>query len=384
MKRLLDFKSLFEKIKSIDKKILIAGVIAVVLVVAVIIVLVVTLGDEPTGAEQDGTETENTLNTEIGTGETESETETETELESDTEPETEASTDADSETEEETDAEPVTDSYYNNEPNNSNQQNPSGNGSEDGGQTANQQTPTNNSSGGDGGEVTTEPPTVTNPDGEEIIGAGSAGQPYLEIPGSDMTVTTVSIPAGKSVHYDIYRVGGMYFTINDANAYVIYEGTRYDAINGKVSFKVGNALASDAVSFEIGNKGSSAASFTISFTNPTGSFANPTAVNTLGGDVTVSLAEGIEVGHYYKYYAEKTGKIRFYMTATVDSVMLVTNNRNSAQRTSEADALTDEQGRQYIELEVNQGDELIINVGAKPNKRGKYPATEITWRGEFN
>lgn len=236
------------------------------------------------------------------------------------------------------------------------------------------------------GENTTavQKPTATNPEGDEILGEGSKDMPYLETPGDDYAVKTAKVPAGKALYYDIYRVGGMYLTINDADAYVICEGTKYTAKNGKVSFKVPNALASDAVSFQIGNNGSSAKSFTVKFSNPKGTFANPEKISKLTGEFDKSLAAGVETGYYYKYNAEKTGTIRFYIVEeSKDSILVVTNNRNSAQRTTEADVLTDADGKEYIELEVNKGDELIINVGALPTKRGKYPAVDITWRGEY-
>lgn len=236
------------------------------------------------------------------------------------------------------------------------------------------------------GENTTavQKPTATNPEGDEILGAGSKDQPYLETPGDDFAVKTAKVPAGKELYYDIYRVGGMYLTINDPNAYVICDGTKYTAKNGKVSFKVPNALASDAVSFQIGNSGSTAKSFTIKFANLKGSFANPEKISKLTGEFDKSLAAGVETGYYYEYKAEKTGTIRFYIVEeSKDSILVVTNNRNSAQRTTEADVLTDDQGKEYIELEVQKGDEIIINIGAMPTKRGKYPAVDITWRGVY-
>ena len=217
------------------------------------------------------------------------------------------------------------------------------------------------------------------------MGEGSENQPYMEIPDFEsLTVTTVSIPAGKSLFYGIYRVGGMYFTIKDSDACVVYNGTTYEAENGKLSFKVDSALASDAVIFEIVNNGDSDKAFTISFSNPKGTYSNPETVSSVEEETVVHLEAGSDVGYYYKYVAEKDGTIRFYMTATVDSIILVTNNRNSAQRTSESDVLTDENGVEYVALDVLEGDEIIINVGAKPNKRGKYPETEITWYGEYN
>lgn len=238
-------------------------------------------------------------------------------------------------------------------------------------------------SGGSTTSTTTEPtPTATNPDGEEILGEGSKDQPYLEYPDEDMTVNTVSIPAGKSLHYEIYRVGGMILTVDSPKAYVVYEGKRYNAVGGVVTVEIESALASAAIHFEIGNAGSSAASFTLRFTNPVGSYMNPVKVTTLDTANEVSLPAGAESGHYYQYVAEKDGTLRFYLTASKDSILLATNNRNSAQRTTEADGLTDAQG-EYVELEVQKGDEILINVGAKPNARGKYPAVDISWRGVY-
>lgn len=240
----------------------------------------------------------------------------------------------------------------------------------------------------DGGSTAGQLDTTTKADGTEILGVGTADNPCLETPNlSTMSLTTISIPAGKTVYYGIYRVGNMILTINDSSAYVIESnGTRHNASGGKVSFTVEDAMASECVYFQIGNSSGSAKTFTIKFTNPTGSQMNPTVINTLGSNVTISLAEGNTVGHYYKYIAEKTGTIRFYMSATSSSAMYVTNNANSAQRTFEADedVKTDEQGNKYIELEVTQGNEIIIQVGAKPNNRGKYAATTITWSGKYN
>ena len=241
---------------------------------------------------------------------------------------------------------------------------------------------TNNSGSG---QTATQLGTTTKEDGTEILGAGSKDQPYLEYPDGDtMTLTTVSIPAGKTLYYGIYRVGNMILTINDANAYVIESnGTRHNASGGKVTFTVEDVIASDYVLFQIGNNSGSAKTFTIKFANPTGSYQNPSTA-TVGSNVTVSLAEGDSDGHWYKYVADRSGKLRFYLLTSPESNgLVVTNNRNSAQRTTEADAQVDSQGT-YVELDVQKGDEIIINVAAKPDKRGKYPATTITWFGKYN
>ena len=235
--------------------------------------------------------------------------------------------------------------------------------------------------GNGSGQTAVQQPTTTNPSGEEILGAGSKDQPYLEIPNLDtMSITTVSIPAGKTLYYGIQRVGGMILTINDASAYVIESnGTRHNASGGKVTFAVEDALASDYVYFQIGNNSGSAKSFTIKFFNQTGSYQNPEVVSAMG-TFKKSLAAGNEIGYYYKYTAGVSGIIKFYVKGTKASSISVTNNNNSVNRTTDAesDVKTDANGT-YVELEVNSGDEILILIHAQRDAKGRYPATDITW-----
>lgn len=69
--------------------------------------------------------------------------------------------------------------------------------------------------------------------------------------------------------------------------------------------------------FEIGNKGTSAVSFTLNFSNPYDTYANPEK-NSSMGQYQLNLAKGNEIGNYYKYMAEKTLTIRFYIDSATD------------------------------------------------------------------
>ncbi|MBE6809972.1 MAG: hypothetical protein E7521_02815 [Ruminococcaceae bacterium] len=246
----------------------------------------------------------------------------------------------------------------------------------------------NNSSSTENTVSVEEPNTNTNPDGFEIYGSGTSADPYIDTPNADThTVKTLTIPAGKSVFYSIYRVGGRILTINDTNAFVVCDGTKHSAQGGKVSFKVVDALASDAVMFEIGNTSSTDKNFTITFADEQGSMSNPTILKNAGSEVTLKLEDGDEVGHFYKYIAEQNGTLKFYLLSdATKGILLATNNRNSAQRSTESseegEVKTDSTGT-YIELEVEKGDEIIINAGIKPNKRNKYVATEIKWLAKY-
>ena len=142
-----------------------------------------------------------------------------------------------------------------------------------------------------------------------------------------------------------------------------------------------------SVGFEIGNKGSSATSFTITFSDMTGSMANPMVISKIANKTTTNLEKGDSVGIFYKYVAEKSGKLRFYFTATEKCEIRITNNSTPAtiQLFSDEDDLTDNTDDTVYEMEmdVSKGDEIIIHIGIAKKGRN-YPATTVEWYGKFN
>ena len=222
-------------------------------------------------------------------------------------------------------------------------------------------------------------PTTITPDGQEILGVGTKEKPYEVIPDLDtMSLKTVEVPAGKTLYYNIQRVGGKYLTIEDKDAYVITsDGTKYDAKNGKVSFLIENAMANEYVSFQIGNNSGSAKSFTIKFSDPKGTQMNPETLSG-NGPFKKHLNEGDEVGYHYKLTAAQSGTLRIYMSATKDTEMNVQNNSGIATIAANfsGEAQTDEQGNKYIEIAVNAGDEIRIHLQVIKQGR-KIPASDI-------
>ena len=120
-------------------------------------------------------------------------------------------------------------------------------------------------------------------------------------------VVTVLIAANGSVTYKIDRVVNKILTINSSSAYVVYNGTKYEAKNGVVSFVVAasDKLSSDQIIFEIGNNSSKPESFTVNFASPKGSRENPEVVDSIDNNFTRSIAEGNQQGYYYSYIATK-------------------------------------------------------------------------------
>lgn len=182
-------------------------------------------------------------------------------------------------------------------------------------------------------------------------------------------VVTVLIAANGSVTYKIDRVVNKILTINSPNAYVIYDGTKYEAKNGVVSFVVvaDHKLSRDQITFEIGNSSSKPESFTINFASPSGTWDNKKVITDIGKEISVTLDAGDEDGYWYKFVPTKSGTFKFYLLSGTDTgILMVTNNRNSAQRSSEIeDELKSDSTGVYLELQVEKGDEIVINVGAR-------------------
>lgn len=340
-------ENFIEKLKTVDKKVWIGVGIGAAVLVIIIVALVIGLGNNKpvngdTQGTQYGTETEGGVTEVFGTEEVTEVFGTEMATETEMGTETEMSE--------------------------SESQSQGGNQSQ-GGTTSNVTVTQNAAVNG----VEQKPVTKTE-DGEEILGLGSKDQPYEVIPDlSTMSVTTVEVPAGKTLYYDIQRVGGMYLNIDDSDLYVIDSaGKRHDS-----SFVVEDAMANEFVSFQIGNDSGSNKAFTIKFSNLKGTYQNPEEISGLSG--RKSLSSGDEDGWYYRYTATQTGKIRFYISYTAESDITVTNLSTSAQRNFESDG----NGNDYIELDVTSGDRIMIQICAKPDSSWEYPATDIEWSGEY-
>lgn len=209
----------------------------------------------------------------------------------------------------------------------------------------------------------------------EIIGDGTKENPYLVFPDENMKLTTYEIGANETHFYGIYRIGGLDVTVNSEDLYIMCDGKKYTQKDGVVAFRVISAMASEAIVFEITNTSTSKQTYELCFENPVGTYANPVEID-IAKEYKISLLKDDEVGYYYKHIAEKDGVIVYKLVATSDGFLAVTNNRSYAQRTTDADGTVGDNGEKYVEIEVQKGDELIINVGALP-KRGTRPAIEI-------
>ncbi len=210
--------------------------------------------------------------------------------------------------------------------------------------------------------------------------------PYTTSPDSNGNVTTVDIQAGKSVYYKISRVSNKVLTINSSNAYVIYENTTYNAVNGVVSFMVEtDNLANEQILFEIGNKSTKTESFTINFSSPKGTWDNKEKLSAIGEKITVSLKQGNDQGYNYTYKATQKGKIKFYILSDVNKGILEAYNTRSYSKrnTNIEDEVKIDSIGSYIVLDVEKDDTIYITAVSKSETLGDYPATTIQWQAIY-
>lgn len=218
------------------------------------------------------------------------------------------------------------------------------------------------------------------------MGTGTEADPYVYYGAPE---TTDVVPAGGSIHCQIYRVAGMVLTINDADAYVVFNGVTYEAVDGVVSVLLTVDMPMAPVSLVIGNKGAEDKSFACSFTLPAGEMSNPVVLEGEFLYETVALAEGDGDGYFYQWTAVASGTLELQLYSVtgaegVEADIVVTNQNTGAQRSLSADGAVDEYGTTVLKLEVTEGDVLSINVCVAPDANWNIPAAEVSWGGAFS
>lgn len=231
-------------------------------------------------------------------------------------------------------------------------------------------------------ETTTTPTTDPN-------GPGTKNNPISSYPGpgsmEEFTIKLTEIPAGGSVYYALYRVGGTVVTLESSNAYVVYGSKTYKPSNGKVSFSVDSSIGTEeAVIIEVYNTGSSAVTFTLNCKAIVGTYGKPQVLPT-AGEYTNEIG-GNDQGYYLNYVAEKSGTLRITLKNVANSKAVGKILINVNDKANSKNATNSEYGGNvyddYAEIEVSAGDTIEIIFSTLKSGR-KYLESEITWTLEY-
>lgn len=216
---------------------------------------------------------------------------------------------------------------------------------------------------------------------EDIINAeaeeGTESNPIEILP--DSTEFDAKVPAGKELYFEIPKVTNMILTIEDADAYVIYEDEKYESSDGKVSLVISAPDSYTPAKFVIGNAGTSDKTFKVVLSAVKGTMMNPYELEL--GEVVTDIEAGNEQGVYHTFTATENGTVTYKPITTQDEVkfdVTLYNLETYANRTLSADA--NEDGS--ISIVVDKGNVVQIIISTMPNESNEYPAATI--KGELS
>ena len=207
-------------------------------------------------------------------------------------------------------------------------------------------------------------------------GDGTQANPFEEY----RTEFEVEVEGSKEVYYQMFKVDGMRLEIADSDAYVLFNGEKYEAVDGKVSLILKTADTYTPAVFAVGNKSTEKKTFTAKLSFVEGSSGNPFVMNL--GNFNAKIEAGNEQGVYYTYIAAENGTLTLNCTSVTAGVKYdfsLYNTVSSALRNLSSDGDDDT----AVSITVNAGDEVQILIGALPNEEGDIPATDFTFTASF-
>ncbi len=205
---------------------------------------------------------------------------------------------------------------------------------------------------------------------------GSSADKAIDVGGT--LVFDAIVPAGGKTYYNVYKVNGTVLTIEDKNAYVVYGGKTYEAVNGVVEVPISTPDVNTPAKIAVGNKGNKKATFLVVCVYPGGTQANPFVLSM--GDLTTNLKKGNDQGVTYLYTATQAGTVQMYVesaTAGVKYDVVLYNLNSYANRTLEADGVKNSDGKTVVSVDVKAGDKVQMTVSVLPDQNNEYPAATI-------
>ena len=210
---------------------------------------------------------------------------------------------------------------------------------------------------------------IINYKGEE----GTEENPIEILP--DATEFEANVKAEGKLYFEISKVTNMELTIQDENAYVIYEETTYNAENGVVKLVISAPDSYTPAKFVVGNNAKEDKTFKATLSGVAGTMMNPHAMNI--GKFVTNIEAGNAQGVYYTYTATESGTLTLKCLSSKDDVkydITLYNLNTYANRTLSADG----NGDGTVSVDVNANDEIQIIISSMPNENNEYP------EGEFN
>lgn len=211
---------------------------------------------------------------------------------------------------------------------------------------------------------------------------GSEENPYSlfasEIP---YTVVTDELASAEYHFYEVLGIGGTVLTIEDANAFVIYNGVTYGAnAEGVVTVQIDNVMGRQPVAFQVGNGGETAESYTMTFAYPEGNTMNPAEL--VMGENTAVLEAGEFNGYWFSWTAPDKGELTIEMDPAANWNYQVNNETTGVS--GDIHLSDDETVISTETVKVSKGDVIkIMVVTYDPADPWNVPAGNVTFHASF-
>lgn len=222
----------------------------------------------------------------------------------------------------------------------------------------------------------------SDPVTETAPAAGSAESPYMEtVAALPDSFSTVTIAEDSAVSFLLQGADGSMLTIEDPDAYVIYDGKTYkdDDEDGMVSVAIAAAETEAAPVFlQVGSLSKEAKSYILRFYESLGGESNPETIVDVDGIVSIqaSLEAGDADGYYYQYVAEENGTLTLQLDAITENVncdIIVTVGESVVKLSDSEDGT--------VSVDMKAEDTALIQIVAVPAEDGTYPEAQVSISG---
>lgn len=188
------------------------------------------------------------------------------------------------------------------------------------------------------------------------------------------------VPAGGLVYFDLYRLSETNLTIEDPNAYVIYNGTTYNPVDGVVTVPdLYSANTNTPISIAIGNRGAADQMFAVSLNYDPGHQMNP--IPLVNGNLSTYCAAGNSQGVYYSLTASKAGTLTIKLSQTVDCNITITSN--IVEGGTRSVSLSDNPGSTSLSFKMAEGETVSVCIVMNPINGFTYPEATVNTTVRF-
>lgn len=188
------------------------------------------------------------------------------------------------------------------------------------------------------------------------------------------------VAAGGLVHFDLYRLSETNLTIEDPNAYVIYNGTTYNAEDGVVTVPaLYSSNTNTPIKISIGNRGAVDRVFAVSLNYDPGHQMNP--IPLANGNLATYCAAGNSQGVYYSLTATKAGTLTIRLTQTADCNITITSQ--TVEGGTRSVSLSDDPESTSLSFKMAEGETVSVCIVMNPINGFTYPEATVNTTVRF-